>query len=204
MSADGHGIPDSAAQAAHQVIGHADQTQHQEELERRRSGLNDQALDNERTFIKGAERRASHLAEVVCSSRAVQDKGTEGVVLCSDPTAPSPVQATISSEEAWANQFSMAFHPASIADQAVVNVSNMCMHAVFYGDAFGSVLEPARWADEEDGWADKSDAIAEFSVSNLRKPMKPGASPVQSMIQVPRTQPARTRIADQQPRAPRG
>lgn len=65
-------------------------------------------------------------------------------------------------------------------------------------------LLAAGWADEEDGWADKSDAIAEFSVSNLRKPMKPGASPVQSMIQVPRTQPARTRIADQQPRAPRG
>ncbi|KAK6206438.1 hypothetical protein LQW54_007731 [Pestalotiopsis sp. IQ-011] len=60
MSADGHGIPDNAAQAAHQIIGHADQAQHQDELERKRSGLNDQALDNERTFMKGAERRASH------------------------------------------------------------------------------------------------------------------------------------------------
>lgn len=59
MSADGHGIPDNAAQAAHQIIGHADQAQHQDELERKRSGLNDQALDNERTFMKGAERRAS-------------------------------------------------------------------------------------------------------------------------------------------------
>ncbi|KAM0814340.1 hypothetical protein AB5N19_00130 [Seiridium cardinale] len=60
MSSDGHGIPDNAAMAAHQVIGHADQTQHQDELERKRSGLNDQAVNNERTFIQGAERRASH------------------------------------------------------------------------------------------------------------------------------------------------
>ncbi|KAK9774835.1 hypothetical protein SCAR479_08390 [Seiridium cardinale] len=59
MSSDGHGIPDNAAMAAHQVIGHADQTQHQDELERKRSGLNDQAVNNERTFIQGAERRAS-------------------------------------------------------------------------------------------------------------------------------------------------
>lgn len=59
MSSDGHGIPDSAALAAHQVIGHADQEQHQNELERKRSGLSDQAVDDERVFLTGAERRLS-------------------------------------------------------------------------------------------------------------------------------------------------
>ncbi|KAH8204502.1 hypothetical protein TruAng_001276 [Truncatella angustata] len=59
MSSDGHGIPDSAAQAVHQMMGHADQQQHQHELERQRSGLSDQSVDNERVFMKGAERRLS-------------------------------------------------------------------------------------------------------------------------------------------------
>lgn len=59
MSSDGHGIPDSAALAAHQVVGHADQEQHQNDLERKRSGLSDEAVDGEGVFIKGVERRAS-------------------------------------------------------------------------------------------------------------------------------------------------
>jgi hypothetical protein len=100
MSADGHGIPDSAAQAAHQVIGHADQTQHQEELERRRSGLNDQALDNERTFIKGAERRAS--VSVVSYKPSV----TSFVLTTDDSTEKEVVSGTRSRKQStnlWAS-----------------------------------------------------------------------------------------------------
>jgi hypothetical protein len=58
MSSDGHGIPDSAAKGAHDLMHHAEQEQHEHEAAAKR-GLTDEAVEKEHEFLEGIERRAS-------------------------------------------------------------------------------------------------------------------------------------------------
>ncbi|KAI0525879.1 hypothetical protein F5B22DRAFT_642037 [Xylaria bambusicola] len=54
MSADGHGLPDSAIMGAHDIIHHAEQEEHEHEAASKR-GLPDSAVEAEHDFMQHAE-----------------------------------------------------------------------------------------------------------------------------------------------------
>ncbi|KAK5628417.1 hypothetical protein RRF57_004132 [Xylaria bambusicola] len=54
MSADGHGLPDSAVIGAHDIIHHAEQEEHENEAASKR-GLPDSAVEAEHDFMQHAE-----------------------------------------------------------------------------------------------------------------------------------------------------
>lgn len=62
MSADGHGLPDSAIIGAHDMIHHAEQEEHEYEAAMKR-GITDEAAQAEYDLMHGAEERAAR-AEV--------------------------------------------------------------------------------------------------------------------------------------------